>query len=322
MGDMLDFGKERMRMITEIRRRSFFAYSEDMHMEKLFGENWLKRMLMEMAGALMASIAIYNFAVPAGFPMAGFSGIAIIIHRLLSVPVGITTLLLNIPVALLCFKLIGRKFFARSIRCMVLCSVFTDYIAPLLPLYTGSRLLAAVCTGVLGGFGYALIYLSLSSSGGTDFIVMALKSRHQHLRLGVLVFIVDAVIILAGGLIFQDFDGMIYGMIIDYLYAIMTDKILYGMNSGKLALIVTDFSKEVTKKIDEVCGRGTTIISARGGYKEDKRDIVLCACSTKEMVNVEAAVKEVDANAFSVVLESSEVLGNGFRMLRVAEPER
>ena len=291
-------------------------------MEKLFGDNWLKRMLIEMAGALMTSIAIYNFAIPAGFPMAGFSGIAIIIHRLLSLPVGITTLVLNIPVALLCWKLIGRKFFARSIRCMVFCSVFTDYISPLLPLYAGSRLISAVCTGVIGGFGYALIYLCLSSSGGTDFIVMALKSRHRHIRLGMLVFIVDALIILAGGLIFRDFDGMVYGMIIDYIYAIMTDKILYGMNSGKLALIVTDFSREVAKRIDEVCGRGTTIISARGGYKEDRRDIVLCACSTKDMISVESAVKNIDANAFSVILESSEVLGNGFRMLRVAEPEQ
>ena len=291
-------------------------------MEKVFGDNWLKRMLIETAGAPVTSIAIYNFAIPAGFPMAGFSGIAIIIHRLLAMPVGITTLVLNIPVALMCYKLIGRKFFFRSVRCMLLSSVFIDYVAPLVPLYTGSRLIAAICTGVIGGFGYALIYLSMSSSGGTDFIVMALKSRHQHIRLGTLVFIVDALIILAGGLIFHDFDGMVYGMIIDYIYAIMTDKILYGMNSGKLALIITDFSREVTKRIDEVCGRGTTIIHALGGFREDRRDIVLCACSTKEMISVEAAVRDIDANAFAVVLESSEVLGNGFRLLRVAEPER
>ncbi|MBR4395287.1 MAG: YitT family protein, partial [Eubacteriaceae bacterium] len=165
-------------------------------MEKVFGDNWLKRMLIETAGAPVTSIAIYNFAIPAGFPMAGFSGIAIIIHRLLAMPVGITTLVLNIPVALLCYKLIGKKFFFRSVRCMLLSSVFIDYVAPLVPLYTGSRLIAAICTGVIGGFGYALIYLSMSSSGGTDFIVIALKSRHQHIRLGTLVFIVDALIIL------------------------------------------------------------------------------------------------------------------------------
>ena len=102
-------------------------------MEKIFGENWLKRMLIEMAGALMTSIAIYNFAIPAGFPMAGFSGIAIIIHRLLSLPVGITTLVLNIPVALLCWRLIGRKFFARFFSCLAISAVFSAYLAQTLP---------------------------------------------------------------------------------------------------------------------------------------------------------------------------------------------
>ena len=240
----------------------------------------------------------------------------------IGLPVGIVTLVLNIPVAILCFKLIGRKFFARSIRCMVISSVLVDYVAPLLPLYMGSRMIAAVCAGVIGGFGYALIYLALSSSGGTDFLVMALKSRHQHLQLGKLVFIADAVVILLGGLIFKDFDGMVYGMIIDYIYAIMVDKILYGMNAGKLALIVTAQGKAVTKKIDEVVSRGTTLLDARGGYTEDRLDVVLCACSTKEMVNVEAAVKSVDPNAFSVVIESNEVMGNGFRRLRIAESEK
>ena len=291
-------------------------------MEKVFGENWLRNMLLELAGAFFAAVGLYNFAVPAGFPMAGFSGLAVIAHRLFNFPVGLVTLVLNIPVAILCFRMIGRKFFARSIRCMVLTSVLTDYVAPLLPLYLGSRMIAAVCAGVIGGFGYALIYLALSSTGGTDFLVMAVKSRHQHLQLGKLVFIADAVVILLGGLIFRDFDGMVYGMIIDYIYAIMVDKILYGMNAGKLALIVTDRGKEVTRKIDQVVSRGTTILDARGGYTDSQRAVVLCACSTKEMVNVETAVKEVDPNAFSVVIDSSEVMGNGFRRLKVAEPEK
>ncbi len=291
-------------------------------MEKIFGENWLRNILLELAGAFFAAVGLYNFAIPAGFPMAGFSGLAVIIHRLFDLPVGLISLVLNVPVAILCFRLIGRKFFARSIRCMVISSVLIDYVAPILPLYLGSRMIAAVCAGVIGGFGYSLIYLALSSSGGTDFVVMALKSRHQHLQLGKLVFIADAVIILLGGLIFRDFDGMVYGMIIDYIYAIMVDKILYGMNAGKLALIVTAHGKAVTKKIDEVVSRGTTLLDARGGYTEDRLDVVLCACSTKEMVNVEAAVKAVDPNAFSVVIESNEVMGNGFRRLRIAESEK
>ena len=112
---------------------------------------------------------------------------------------------------------------------------------------------------------------------------------------------------------------MICGLIIDYIYAIVTDKIMYGMNAGKLALVVTDRGKETADRIDELVGRGTTIIEARGGYRLDHRDVVMCACSTKEMLTVERAVKDVDADAFTVILESNEVLGEGFKNFRVAE---
>ena len=291
-------------------------------MKKIFGENWITDTLVEIVGSILTGLAVYNFAVPAEFPMTGFSGLALIFYRLFSLPIGAMSIVLNIPVAILCYRLLGRGFFFRSIRCMFLSSLFVDYVAPLLPLYTGSRLLAAICTGVLGGLGYAMIYLRSSSTGGTDFVVMALKAVRPHIPLGTLIFACDAVIILAGGILFRDFDGVIYGLIIDYIYALMTDKIMYGMNAGKLALIITNYGSEVTRRIDELCGRGTTIIDARGGYRADHRDVVMCACSSKEMLTVERAVKDVDKKAFTVILESNEVLGEGFHSFRVAEREK
>ena len=288
-------------------------------MEKIFGKNWLADTAVELVGSALTGIAVYNFAVPAGFPMTGFSGLALIAFRLWHIPIGWMTILLNIPVAILCYRLLGRGFFFRSLRCMLLSSLFIDYVAPLLPLYTGGRLLAAICTGVIGGIGYAIIYLRNSSTGGSDFIVMAVKAVRPHVQLGTIIFATDAVIILLGGIIFRDFDGVIYGLIIDYIYAIVTDRIMYGMNAGKLALVVTDRGKETADRIDELVGRGTTIIEARGGYRLDHRDVVMCACSTKEMLTVERAVKDVDANAFTVILESNEVLGEGFKNFRVAE---
>ncbi len=288
-------------------------------MEKIFGKNWLADTAVELVGSALTGIAVYNFAVPAGFPMTGFSGLALIAYRLWHIPIGWMTILLNIPVAILCYRLLGRGFFFRSLRCMLLSSLFIDYVAPLLPLYTGGRLLAAICTGVIGGIGYAIIYLRNSSTGGSDFIVMAVKAVRPHVQLGKIIFATDAVIILLGGIIFRDFDGVIYGLIIDYIYAIVTDRIMYGMNAGKLALVVTDRGKETADRIDELVGRGTTIIEARGGYRLDHRDVVMCACSTKEMLTVERAVKDVDANAFTVILESNEVLGEGFKSFRVAE---
>ena len=288
-------------------------------MKRVFGEDWILDTLTEILGSVLTGVAIYNFAVPAAFPMTGFSGLALIAYRLFGLPIGVMTIVLNIPVAILCYRLLGRQFFFKSLRCMVLSSVFIDYVAPLLPLYHGERLLAAICTGVLGGLGYAVIYMRNSSTGGSDFIVMAVKAVRPHVQLGKIIFITDAVIIGLGGLIFRDFDGVICGLIIDYIYAIVTDKIMYGMNAGKLALVVTDHGKATADKIDELCGRGATILEARGAYRGDPRQMVMCACSTKEMLTVERAVKLIDPNAFTVILESNEVLGEGFKNFRVAE---
>jgi uncharacterized membrane-anchored protein YitT (DUF2179 family) len=290
-------------------------------LKRVFGEDWVLDTLTEILGSVLTGVAIYNFAVPAAFPMTGFSGLALIAYRLFGLPIGVMTIVLNIPVAILCYRLLGRQFFFKSLRCMVLSSMFIDYVAPLLPLYHGERLLAAICTGVLGGLGYAVIYMRNSSTGGSDFIVMAVKAVRPHVQLGKIIFITDAVIIGLGGLIFRDFDGVICGLIIDYIYAIVTDKIMYGMNAGKLALVVTDHGKATADKIDELCGRGATILEARGAYRGDPRQMVMCACSTKEMLTVERAVKLIDPNAFTVILESNEVLGEGFKSFRVAQKQ-
>lgn len=230
---------------------------------------------VEILGSLLIALALYNFALEAKFPMTGFSGISMILYRLFGLPIGLTTIFLNIPVALLCYKLLGKGFFFRSVRCMIISSVFIDYIAPLFPVYHGERLLATICTGVLGGLGYAMIYMRNSSTGGSDFIIMAAKALRPHLSLGKIAFLSDVGIILVGGIIFKDVDGIIYGMIINYIFAIAVDKVMYGINAGKLTLIVTDKGPEIAKKIDDTCGRGTTIIKAKGGYQQDHRDVVM-----------------------------------------------
>ena len=277
--------------------------------------------LTEVVGSFLVALALYNFALMAKFPMTGFSGISMILYRLFGLPIGLSTIILNIPGAFLCYKLLGRGFFLRSIRCMVISSLLIDYVAPHLPVYQGDRLLAAICTGVLGGLGYSMIYMRNSSTGGSDFIIMAVKALRPHLSLGKIAFLSDVGIILAGGFIFKDMDGVVYGMIINYIFAIAVDKMMYGLNSGKLALIVSESGIDIAMQIDELCGRGSTLLDARGGYKQERRDVVMCACSTKQMYLVEKAVKKIDPNAFIIIMESNEVLGEGFDNTRVAQVE-
>lgn len=277
----------------------------------------LKQLMWEITGSIFIAAGIYNFAVQAKFPMTGFSGISIIFYQLFGIPIGLSTIFLNIPVAMICWRLLGRKFFLSSIRCMVISSIFMDYVAPLFPVYQGSRLLAALCTGVIAGLGYSIIYMQNSSTGGTDFIIMAVKSLKPYLSLGKIAFLSDVGIILMGGIIFQDVDGIIYGMIVNFLFAVVVDKLMYGINAGKMAMIVTEHGKEICDVIEETCERGSTLIQAQGGYQGDKKQVVLCACSNKEMYLVQRAVKEADPDSFMIVIESNEVHGEGFKTVQI-----
>lgn len=289
---------------------------------RVFGPEWFLDTLVEFVGSFFIAVAIVNFAVPAGFPMTGFSGIAIIINRFTGLYIGAMTAVLNIPIAILCYKLIGRNFFFRSLRCILISSLMTDYLAVLLPCYEGNRAVAAACTGVIGGIGYAMIYMRNSSTGGSDFIVMALKAKFQHIKLGRLIFITDALVVVAGGILLKDFDGIIYGLAVNFLFGYVADKMMYGLNSGRLALVVTDYPAKLNDEINEACSRGTTIIRSYGGHTGNEHSLLMCACSSKDIVLVENAVKKADPKAFTVILESSEVLGEGFSHVHVAESER
>lgn len=269
----------------------------------------------ECIGSFLIAISLYNFALNAKFPMTGFSGIAMIVYRLVEIPMGITTIVINIPVALLCYRLVGKEFMLRTIRCMVISSFFIDYIAPLLPLYSGDRMLAAIVTGVFGGIGYAVIYMRNSSTGGSDFLIMAAKAIYPHLKLGTITFIADFGIVLAGGIIFKDMDGIIYGVIINFFLAIVIDKVMCGLNSGKIAMIITEQGEDICDVIDACSGRGSTILDGRGGYKKGDKQVVMVACNPKQMYQVEKAVKEYDENVFIIVMDANEIHGEGFRVV-------
>ena len=277
-------------------------------MKKEDREIFLKQIFWEVVGSAFIAGGIYNFAVQAGFPMTGFSGISIILYQLFGV-------------AILCYRLLGRHFFFSSLRCMLISSLMIDYVAPLLPVYSGDRLLAALCTGVFAGLGYAVIYMQNSSTGGSDFIIMAVKNLKPYWSVGKISFVTDVIIILLGGFLLRDVDGIIYGMIVSFLLAIVVDKLMYGINSGKMTLVVTEHGKEICDVIDSCCGRGSTILQGQGGYRCDDKQVVMCVCNNKEMYLLQHAVKEADPASFMIILESNEVHGEGFRTIRIGEGE-
>lgn len=268
---------------------------------------------VDVAGGIFIGLGIYNFAAKAGFPMAGVSGIALIFYRFLHLPVGLGVFLMNIPIAIICYRMLGRQFFLNSVRTIIITSLMTDVVAPLFPVYDGDRMLAAICTGLLSGIGYALIFMNASSTGGMDFVTMAIRSKYPYFSIGKITLALDCIIVAVGGLMYQDMDALIYGLLITWLLTTVIDQLMYGTDSGKMALIVTDDGKEIAKEIGNYIHRGSTILKGRGSYTGYDRDVIMCACSKRQMYRVRKLVKQIDPHAFIVIMESNEVVGEGFK---------
>ena len=278
-------------------------------------------LLLEVLGCFISAAGIYSFAVAAEVPVTGVAGISAILYRLFGLPMGLSNVLINVPIIFFSYKLLGRSFLLRSLRCMILFAVFTDYLLPFMPVYTGNRLLATICGSVVSGIGDALIYMQNSSTGGIDFVTMAIKAKHPHLPFGNLTFGAALAVILLNGAVFHDVDSIIYGLMFNFIVAAVINKMMFGFSSSMLALIVTDNGKAACDEIDRVADRGSTILQGRGGYGGQPKDVVLCACSNKQQYEIEHAMQVLDPGCFIIMLQSNEVQGEGFRRLELGKNE-
>ena len=206
----------------------------------------------DLAGSFLMGVGVYTFALKGGFATGGLSGMALIINYLWGLPVGMVTLALNVPLVLLTWRTLGRGFFLKSLRTMVISTVIIDFVLPLFPVYEGSRLLAAGFSGVLMGAGLSLIYMRGSSTGGSDFLIHAAKRKAPHISFGNLSLAIDASVILLGIPAFGDIDAALYGMVSAFALTIVMDKIIYGAGSGKLVLVITNEGQAVSRAIDPV----------------------------------------------------------------------
>ncbi len=269
--------------------------------------------LFEILGSFLFSVGIINFAKNAQFAPGGVSGISLILNFLFpNIQVGTLTLILNIPIIIFSYRYVGKKFLFRSLRTMFILFVFTDYIAVHLPAYTGNSLLAAVFSGVFIGIGLALVYMRSSSTGGTDFIMMSFKKVFPHISLGQLILFMDCGIILIGGAVFGNIDAVLYGIITTVVSTAVIDKFIYGLGSGKLAIIVTTKGFETAKAIADIKDRGATLIRAVGTYSKDERHVLLCVANKNEVFAVHKLAYEIDPGAFIVITEAGNIFGEGF----------
>ena len=271
-------------------------------------------LLADCLGSFLIAIGVYNFAAASEFPVTGVSGLALVFYYYWKLPIGIMTMCMNIPIILICGRILGIKFMLKSLKTMLISTFFMDVVAPLFPIYRGELMLSCICMGLFAGIGYALIYMRNTSTGGTDFITMTIRALNPHLSLGKIIVVMDcSVLLLCGLLMGGNVDKIIYGLIGTYIMSIVVDKVMYGLDAGKLTLIVTEHGHAVAEKIDTLADRGSTLLKGIGSYSKSDKHVVMCACSSKQTSMVQQAVREVDSKAFLIIMEASQVRGNGFK---------
>ena len=270
--------------------------------------------MYDILGNALYAVAICVFAKHAPFAPSGVSGLAVIMNHIWSgLPIGVLTLALNVPIILISYRVVGKTFLLKSLRTILIGTLFVDVLFARVPAYTGDPLLAALFMGVFLGSGLALVYMRGSSTGGADFLVMAAKKKFPFLSMGQVALGMNGLIIMGSGLAYQSLDAVLYGAVATFTSSTVMDKILYGAGSGKLALIITCNGKKTAEEINLMVRRGATLLPAYGAYSGQQRELLMCVCSKSELYKVQNAAQRVDPHAFVMITEASEIYGNGFR---------
>ena len=272
--------------------------------------------LMIIVGAASFGVAIQNIYDPTGLVTGGFTGLAIIVKAITSqfmkggIPLWLTNTILNIPVFILGYILMGRKFLGRSLFGTLMLS-FWLYILPPLDLAQGDYMLAALFGGLFSGAGVGLVLRANGTTGGTDMVAALIHRKLRHYTVAQIMMVLDGCIVFAGLFLFG-IRSTLYAIVAIFVATKVSDSVLEGFNYSKAAYIITDQYEEIAKRIMEELDRGLTGLSAKGMYTNEDKCVLYCVVSMKEIVVLKELVSEVDRNAFVIVSDVREVLGEGF----------
>lgn len=276
----------------------------------------------DLAGSLLCAVSTVFFVAPSNIAPGGASGVAIMINYLFRLPIGATIFVINIPLLLLALRFLGRPFTLKTLRSLLISTLMTDVVAtplaarfydPQALLGTDGQLLGALFGGVLTGAGLAIIFLRDSTTGGTDIAGRLLQLKFPHLPIGRAMMLVDAIILLCSIAVFRSLRSGLYGMITLFVTSRVIDGIVYGVDKGTMALIVTARSREIADGILSELERGATLLEASGAYSGERKQVIVCAVRTAQFHKLKTIVLRCDPHAFIIVTEAGEIYGEGFQ---------
>lgn len=274
----------------------------------------LKDYLGVTVGVILTAFGLDAFLVPAKIAAGGVSGVATILHYIANLPVGAVMLALNIPLFIWSSIRLGWRSTVNSLYGMLTLSLFIDLLAPYVPLLTEDLLLASLYGGVFMGIGLGLVFRFNGTTGGT-VLAAAIAKSYVNMNVGLLLFIIDAGVVVWAGLVFQSVELAMYALITIFLTSWIIDRVLEGFSTARAFIIVTGKADVVGQAINRDLDRGATAWKATGVYTGQEREVILSIVGITQVTRLKSIVREQDPSAFIMVAQVSEVLGQGFKGL-------
>ena len=263
-------------------------------------------------GAVIYALAFDWFVAPNQIAMGGVTGLAQIVNALVPVlPVGVLSILVNVPLFLAGWRLLGGRLLVSSLYAMAVSSLAIDVIAWMHSFPPMDPILATLYGGAGMGVGLGLVFSQGATTGGTDIIGKLLKLKFPWLPIGKLVMIPDMVVVILAAVVFGTVNAALYGLIQMYLLSKVMDMILYGWDTSRVAYIITDRWEETVQGLLDM-NRGVTLLQGKGAYTGAEKQVLLVAFRQREIVPIKRMLREIDPKAFFIVCDAHEILGEGF----------
>ena len=262
-------------------------------------------------GAFLMAVSTALFLLPNQLSTGGISGISTILYYLCNYPVGLTMLLINVPLFVIAMVKVNKRLFFKSILGTVLLSVFIDLLENLSPI-TNDRFLACIYGGIIMGIGTAIILKAGASTGGTDLLSYVIRAYNNKFKSSRVIIIADTIIIFFNIIFFREIEIGLYSVIAIYLMGKMIDIIFEGIYFTKIMFIISEKYEEISKEIGILVKRGSTGIYSKGMYSGKQNVMLFCVASRKEVAEIKQIIKQIDKNSFIVTTDAIETLGKGF----------
>ena len=274
--------------------------------------NKCKWILATIAGSAVFAFGFAVFLMPNDMNAGGISGLAQVVVEVTGIgSVGTLSILINLPLFILGGVKIGKRFFVGSLLGMTLSSLLIDMFALVVSIQT-EPLVAVLYGGVLCGLGLGIVFISGTSTGGSDILVRLLKLRYRNVPIGQISMYFDALVVVLTGLVFHDVSKALYTGITVFVCGQDIDAVVYRFDYSKVALIISSEYEAIAREIGLKLDRGATFLHGEGTFSHQQTKVVLTAVKKQQIAELKELVTQLDPKAFIIVQEAHQVLGDGF----------